>query len=143
MSGTDNPDIIICGVDNDETRIFVSEYGLAKNIPVIFSAVSRDANQGYVFIQKPGAACFGCVFPEAINNEATPCPGAPAMKDILKVVGGLVLFAVDTVLMDRPCNWNFRMTYLSGFLPDRKDLIPERADCPICSKFEGNFDAKS
>ncbi|MGP8321430.1 MAG: ThiF family adenylyltransferase [Methanosarcinaceae archaeon] len=128
------PDIVICGVDNDEARVSASSFGLKHNIPVIFTAVSRDANQGYTFIQKAGEACFGCVFPDAINNTKSPCPNTPAMKDILKIVGGMVLFAIDSILMDRKCNWNYRMFYLAGFMPDLKTVKECNPDCQLCSK---------
>lgn len=128
------PDLIVCGVDNDEARIASSKYSLANDIPVIFTAVSRDGNQGYVFIQKPDEACFGCVFPNSINNEVTPCPNVPAIKDILKVVAGLVIYGIDSVLMDRKITWNYRMVFLAGFMNDHKDLKVKNPDCQLCSK---------
>ncbi len=128
------PDIVICGVDNDQARISASSFGLKHNIPVVFTAVSRDANNGYVFIQKVGEACFGCLFPNAINNRKSPCPNAPAMKDILKVVSGMVLFAIDTVLMERKSSWNYRTLYLSGFMPEFVTVKDRNPDCRLCSK---------
>jgi len=128
------PDIFVCGVDNDEARICIAKYGLKHSIPVIFTAVSRDANQCYVFIQKPDQACFGCVFPEAIHNSVSPCPNTPSMKDIIKVASGLVLFAIDSVLMGRPITWNFRMFYLAGFMDDSKSVKQRNINCELCSK---------
>lgn len=132
-----NPDLVVCGVDNDEARICASKYGLKHNIPVIFTAVSRDANQGYLFIQEAECACFGCMFPDAINNQVTPCPNIPAMKDILKVVSGMVLFGIDSVLMDRKRTWNYRMIYLAGFMSDSKSLKKQNPTCLLCSKTNG------
>jgi len=129
-------DLIVCGVDNDETRIFVSRYAIKNMLPVIFSAVSRDANQGYVFVQEPGKACFGCAFPKAISNESTPCPNTPAIKDILKVVSGFALYAADTILVSRKRDWNFRMIYLAGFVPDENRWIERKPECPLCSVTE-------
>jgi len=135
------PDIIVCGVDNDEARVYSAQFGIKYNIPVIFTAVSRDANQGYVLIQKPGDACFGCVFPHAISNKTSPCPNTPAMKDILKIVSGMVLFGIDSVLMDRKCTWNYRMTYLAGFMDDHKAMKKCNPDCPLCAKTVGESNA--
>ena len=129
-----NPDIIICGVDNDQTRIFVSKYGLKHNIPVIFSAVSGDGNNGYVFVQESGGPCFGCAFPSAISNIKTPCPGVPAIKDILKVVSGFTLYAMDSILMERRRNWNLRLIFLSGDIPDGKNMLKRKDSCRLCSK---------
>jgi len=129
-------DVLVCGVDNDETRKFVAQYGLSAGIPVIFIAVSRDGNQGYVFVQRPKSACYGCAFPDAVNNEITPCPGVPAIKDILKVVAGVALYAIDTVLMGRKRNWNYRLIHLAGYMPDIFRTIEPLADCPLnCSKY--------
>ncbi len=130
------PDLFICGVDNDEARICTAKYGLANNIPVIFTAVSRDANQCYVFIQKVGEACFGCTFPEAIHNTVSPCPNIPSMKDVIKVASGFVLFAIDSVLTNRPISWNYRLIFLAGFLDDHKTVKERNPNCELCGKLE-------
>lgn len=129
--GTAPADVVICGVDNNETRAMVARHFLKKT-PVIFVAVSEDADHGYVFVQQPGTACYGCLFPEAVNDP-TQHPCSPAVIDILKVVAGIAVYAVDTLFMARKRTWNYRETFLSGFIPDRNTVIERRADCPICS----------
>lgn len=124
--------LIICGVDNNRARVNVARYALVRNLPVIFTAVSLDGNNGYIFVQEPGKACFGCLFPDAVSDERTPCPNTPAIKDILKVVSGFVLYLADSVLMRRPRNWNYRMIYLSGFAPDERRMIERNPECPLC-----------
>jgi len=126
-------DLLICGVDNEDTRLYATRYGLVNRIPVIFTAVSRDGNQGYVFVQQPSAACYGCAFPDAVSRGVTPCPGVPAIKDILKVVAGFVLYAADTLLVKRRRNWNYRDIHLAGFMPDTARMIERHPDCPLCS----------
>lgn len=124
----------ICGVDSNRTRKFVAQYYYEKNIPVVFTAVSEDANHGYVFVQEPGKACFGCAFPEEIKSDREPCPGSPAVKDILKTVSGIVLFAVDTLLMkDRNREWNLKQIFLDGSVPDGNRMVEKLSDCPICA----------
>jgi hypothetical protein len=39
-------DVAICGVDNNRARVAASGYFRSKSIPVIFTAVSRDADHG-------------------------------------------------------------------------------------------------
>lgn len=126
------PTVIVCGVDNDAGRVTAARLALRLRIPAVFTAVSLDADQGYCFIQVPGEACFGCLHPDAVTNEVTPCPNTPAIKDILKVVSGVVLYAVDSVLMGRPRAWNYRIIRLAGFLPDQAQVIARRPDCPLC-----------
>jgi len=126
-------DLLVCGVDNDGTRVFASKYALQHDIPAIFTAVSTDANHGYVLVQEAGGPCFGCLFPESISNDKSPCPGVPAVKDILKTVSGLVLYAADTILMERKRNWNYRTIYLAGFQGDMNWWLKPRRGCPLCS----------
>lgn len=125
-------DVAICGVDNNRTRVYASRYFYERGIPLIVIGLSRDANNGYVFVQKPGKACFGCAFPEAINDTYEPCPGIPAVIDIATVVSGLSLYAVDSVIMERKRNWNYRSVYLAGFVPDVKKYVERKKDCPLC-----------
>lgn len=125
--------VAVCGVDNDRTRMEVAEYFHKRGIPVIFIAVSDDANNGYVFIQEPGGPCFGCFFGSK-EVGGNPCPGTPAMIDILKVVAGFTLPAIDSLLMDRKVEWNYRRTYLDGFAPSSEIKMEKREDCRICGK---------
>jgi len=123
-------DIVICGVDNNEARVAAARYFL-NTTPVVFIAVSEDADHGYVFVQEPGKTCYGCLFPEAVNDTAQhPC--SPAIIDILKIVAGIATYAVDTLIMNRRRNWNYKEVFLSGVLPERNTMIEKRESCPIC-----------
>ena len=101
-------DVAICGVDNNPARILASRYFRSLNTPVIFTAVSADADHGYVFVQESSGPCFGCLFPDAVDSRSFPCPATPAIADILQAVGALTVYAVDTCLMNRPRSWNYR-----------------------------------
>lgn len=121
----------VCGVDNGEARVAVSRHFGKLGTPGLFIAVSLDAEAGYVFIQRPGEACFGCLFHRNPYGSPAPCR-TPACKDILKVVGGVALYAIDSLLMDRNRNWNYRCFHLAGFMPDELQTIEKRSDCPLC-----------
>jgi molybdopterin/thiamine biosynthesis adenylyltransferase len=124
---------VVCGVDNDGTRSFVSEFYRALGTPVVFLGTSRDANQGYVFVQESNGACFGCAFPNAVESTDDPISCAPSSKDILKVIAGFALTAVDSLVMPRRTrHWNFRQVFLNGVLEDKRLLIDRRSHCPIC-----------
>src|SRR5713226_3590169 len=45
-------DAVVCGVDNIPARVFASRQFRATGIPVVFTAVSRDGDHGYVFVQQ-------------------------------------------------------------------------------------------
>ena len=51
-----------------------------------------------------------------MNDERFPCPGTPAVADILQAVGSVAVYAVDTLLMKRPRSWNYRRISLSGMV---------------------------
>jgi molybdopterin-synthase adenylyltransferase len=125
-------DVAICGVDNNPARIAVSRYFRSRGVPVIFSAVSRDADHGYVFVQEPDGPCIACLFPDMVNDDRYPCPGTPAVADILQAVGAVAVYALDTLLMSRRRSWNFRRISLSDGALDGSARIPERVDCPLC-----------
>ncbi len=124
--------VAICGVDNNPARVAASRYFRAMGIPVIFTAVSRDAEHGYVFVQGREGPCIACSFPDMVNDDRYPCPGTPAIADILQAVGALSVYAVDTLLMQRPRAWNYRRISLAEPAQDGGAWIPQRAGCPIC-----------
>jgi len=131
---------IVCGVDNSETRVVASVHFRGLGIPVIFIAVDFLAECGHVFVQESTteAACFGCAFPGSLAPRKTPC-FVPSSKDILKVTAGLGLYAVDSLLMDRKRNWNYRLIHLAGFAPDVIETIERNPNCPLCgSKQQGS-----
>jgi adenylyltransferase/sulfurtransferase len=126
-------DVVVVGVDNNPTRVCAARHFRSLGVPVIFTAVSRTANNGYVFVQEPDGPCFGCLFPDVFADESYPCPGTPAIKDILKVVAGVVLYALDSVLMARPRQWNYKDIVLDGSIPGNDWRITARAECPLCA----------
>jgi molybdopterin/thiamine biosynthesis adenylyltransferase len=128
-------DFVVCGVDNAASRVAVSQYYRPLGTPVIYVNVNLQAECGHVFVQEstPTAACFGCAFPNSLAPRKAPC-FAPASVDILMVIAGFALYAIDTVLMDRKRNWNYRLIHLAGFAPDVMLNIERNSECPLCGK---------
>ncbi|MDX2181573.1 MAG: ThiF family adenylyltransferase [Bryobacteraceae bacterium] len=144
---------VICGVDNNPARTAVSFLARQNNIPAIFAAVSADGDHGYVFAQEASGPCLGCLFPDAVNDERYPCPGTPAIADILQVVaerlgiskcpgtpaiadilqavGSLATYALDSLFMARQRTWNYRRVKLSDGMFDCSTRILVREDCPL------------
>lgn len=125
-------DVVICGVDNNPARTLASQYFGSLKKPVIFTAVSADADHGYVFVQQPGRACLGCLFPDMVSDDRYPCPGTPAIADILQAVGALAVYAVDTLITNRQRTWNYRRLSLSGISGQGSAVIPQRLNCTNC-----------
>jgi len=127
-------DVAICGVDNNPARVAASWFFRRKRIPVIFTAVSRDADHGYVFVQDKGGPCIACMFPDMVNDDRFPCPGTPAIADILQAVGSFAIYAVDTVLMKRSRTWNYRRVSLSDPDLDGGSMIAQKEECELCKR---------
>jgi len=118
-------------VDNNPARVAASRYFRARGIPVIFTAVNLTGDHGYVFVQGKDGPCIACLFPDIVNDDRYPCPGTPAIADILQAVGSLAVYTVDTLLMDRPRKWNYRRISLADGSQDGSALLPARLHCPI------------
>jgi molybdopterin/thiamine biosynthesis adenylyltransferase len=124
-------DIAVVGVDNNPTRIAAAKHYLAQRTPVVFLAVDQRAAKGYVFVQasQPGEACFLCLFPDAREDRRVlQCAGASI--EILKVVAGIALYAVDSLLMARPRPWNYKEVFLDQG-PDGHRKIHLRSNCAL------------
>lgn len=127
-------DLAICGVDNNPTRASASRYFRNLGVPVIFTAVSTDANHGYVFVQGLDGPCFACLHPDAVTDGRYPCPGTPAIVDILQVVGALAVYAVDSCLMSRARSWNYRRLSLADGMEDSSFRMPIRDGCGFVAR---------
>lgn len=125
-------DVAICGVDNNPARIAASRYFRSIATPVIFTAVSADGDHGYVFVQEKEGPCIGCLFPDMADDDRYPCPGTPAVIDILQAVGALAGYAVDTLLTQRHRVWNHRKVRLSDGTIEGSAVIDPRPGCRMC-----------
>ena len=131
------PDIIFGNVDNQfaDTRLRISQDCHIMGIPCILLGVTPDAGAGYVFVQKSGETCWNCIFKTEMqrhDSNARQCPGSPASIDILKVLGGLALYAADSLLMSRPCDWNYWYVSLGQSDFGGPELVKPRCDCIVC-----------
>lgn len=133
---------VVCGVDNSEARVASSNYYRRLATPVIFIAVDLLAECGHVFVQEstPTTPCFGCAFPRSMAVRKAPC-FVPSSKDILKVVAGLALYAIDSVLMTRKRNWNYRRVHLAGYAPPVQINVEKQANCPLCFSTQQGYPA--
>lgn len=133
------PDIIVAAVDNQlpTTRLDVCRIGVLRRIPTVIMGATVDANGGYVHLYTPGNACWACLNgPDlrAGDGEYVRCPESAASVDILKVLGGIALYAIDTVLMNRPRDWNYWTVSLKDGGFGGSTMLPRRPDCPVCGR---------
>lgn len=131
-------EVVVCGVDNNPARVAASRYFRHHGVPVIFTGVSRDGDCGYVFVQESHGPCIGCIYPDMADDDHYPCPGTPAIADILQAVGSLAVYAVDTLLMKRLRTWNYRRISLSDASGDGASLVGPRPGCRIVATTPSN-----
>lgn len=127
-------DVGVCGVDNNPARSSACRFFRDKHIPVVFTAVSADADHGYVFVQGAKGPCLGCLFPDFVADGRYPCPGTPAISEVLQAVGALAVYAIDTLIVLRERTWNYRKVSLSNGQVDASALILVHEHCPICAR---------
>ena len=123
--------IAICGVDNNPARVAASRYFRKALTRVVFTGVSVDGDHGYVFVQDKTGPCIGCLYPDIADDRRFPCPGTPAVADIVQLIGAFAVYVVDTVFMNRPRNWNYRRANLSAGTLDGAGAIESRIDCLV------------
>jgi molybdopterin-synthase adenylyltransferase len=70
-------DIAICGVDDNQSRVRIAKYYHDLGTPVINVAMDYKAENGHVFVQEPGGACFGCAFPKLEMTQRPPVRQQP------------------------------------------------------------------
>jgi molybdopterin/thiamine biosynthesis adenylyltransferase len=127
-------DVIVCAVDNNGARVNVCRHYLDTR-PVVYLGVDEMADHGYVFVQERPGPCFACLFPHALDeDDGGQCAKVGAVKDILKVVAGMALYVVDSLLMPRKRAWNYKEITLAGFAPGVSRCIERRERCPVCTK---------
>lgn len=65
---------IVVGVDNNDARLAASTLGLRRQIPVVFSMLSRDGLRAQIFLQRPGGPWLSCVLLDP--ESSAPCAAA-------------------------------------------------------------------
>lgn len=128
-------DVVVSAVDDAQTRIAIDQFALDRKIPAIFGGASERADYANIFVQEVGKTCFACAFPDQAEGARTPCPGSPAIKDLFMQVGGLMVYAIDTLFMDRPRDWNLHSLCPSDAELTRSGWAPRREDCPVCGEY--------
>jgi molybdopterin/thiamine biosynthesis adenylyltransferase len=128
-------DVGVCLVDSDAARLFCARWFRAQHTPLLVAGFSPLADRGYVFVQAgeagADAGCLCCLFPELAGSDRFyRCAAQTA--DLPLVMGGLLLYAVDSLVMGRPRDWNYREVGLGSGVLDVATQVPSRPGCPLC-----------
>ena len=128
------PDAIISGVDNNGTRREIQEYSRKRNVPLVTVGVARDASGAYVFIQNPNEklGCLGCFLGAQLKNQPkSSCPGTPAVLDILQCIGGMALYALSSLFMERTRAWNL-LKFFPASGTSQPFVLGKDPNCHLC-----------
>ena len=128
----EDSDVILCLVDNEESRYDASRYAFEREIPVVFAAVSDSAVNGYVFLQDNKSGCYACLWHserDKDDSEKRHCV-APSAIYMHSIIIGLVVYEALSVLMDWREPWRYYEFFLDG---STRAFTPGKIrDCPIC-----------
>jgi molybdopterin/thiamine biosynthesis adenylyltransferase len=124
-------DAAFVAADNNAVRRVASSYFRQEGIPLIVAGLSPGADTGYVFVQEGDGPCWGCLFPDRVD-DATAYECVPACGDIAKAVAAVAAYAYTTLFSRRARDWNYYELNLSGPNASRTCWIPRRSRCPLC-----------
>lgn len=130
INAFDDVDIIACLVDNEQTRHDASLFGLERDIPVIFSAVSDTSLNGYVSVQTNNGPCFNCWSPRDANGQERQQCIDPSVIYIHTTVVGVAVFITTWLMHDLELPWNHYPLNLDA--ESTPYLREKRDDCDIC-----------
>lgn len=129
------PDVVLCGVDNDEARVAVARFSVLHYIPVVFIAVSKDGEAFSLFIQRPRQACLACRQPSVLEpKEPQLCIPVPAIADILQVAAGFGARAVVGELLGSPISDEYNLRQITFTKFDIKQQVQRNPDCVLCGE---------
>ncbi len=130
-------DLLVVGVDNNGCRLAAAREARSRQIPAVFTMLSRDGMRCQCFLQgpNPGDACLWCALPNLDPNTAAPCAAAVISSCFL--AAALTTFFCHRALMGWPDGvepFNWREDDLLGSTPAQVGRIRKRINCPVCGK---------
>jgi molybdopterin/thiamine biosynthesis adenylyltransferase len=130
-------DLLVVGVDRNDCRLTAVRLARQRQIPAVFTMLSLDGMRCHCFLQGPDPrdACLWCALPNLKTDSASPCAAAVISSCFL--AAAFTTFFIHRALMDWPPGtepFNWRESDLLGSSPDAHGLVPQRPDCPVCSK---------
>ena len=129
-------DILIVGVDNNSCRLRCVQEAKKRQIPAVFTMLSRDGMRCQCFLQGPllSDPCLWCALPNLDPESSSPCASAIISSCFLATA--FTLFFVHRAVMGWPDKvepFNWRESDLLGIVPDAVGMIARRSDCPVCN----------
>lgn len=124
-----NPDVIVDGLDNFDTRYLLNDQSIKKNIPLVHGAIWGLTGQVTV-VQPPETPCLKCLFAEAPPRELFPVVGVtPGLTGCIQAMEVLkLLTGVGTPLKGK-------LLYFDGQdMTFRMLKVGKAPNCPACGR---------
>lgn len=122
-------DLIVDGLDNNESRFILNWQSVKKRRPIVYGAVQ--GWEGFVgLFHPPETACIACILPkESIGSDVIPVPGvSPGIVGVLQASEVLkFLMGVERTLLSR------LLVYDSRNLTFDIVVIEKNPNCPHCA----------
>jgi molybdopterin-synthase adenylyltransferase len=138
------PDLILDGTDNFETRYLMNDYAVRQGVPWIYGAAV--GSYGLAMPVFPGrTACLRCVYPDPPAGIQPTCETAGVLNVITSLVASIQVAAALRILSGHAAEIEPRITRVdlwSGGI--RQTPVPPRdPDCPTCVGREFPFLAET
>ncbi len=96
-----NPDVVLDGTDNFETRYLINDFAVREGVPWIY--VAAVGSYGVTMNVLPGkTACLACVFPEPPQGALETCDTAGVLNSAVNAAASLASAEVLKLLVGAP-----------------------------------------
>jgi molybdopterin-synthase adenylyltransferase len=131
------PDVILDGADNFETRYLINDYAVSRNLPWIYGAAI--GSYGIMMPVIPGrTACLRCLYPDPPEGVQPTCETAGVLGAITGVIASLQAADALKVLSGNASAVKPRITTIDVWDNHvrQSEQPPAAADCPACGARE-------
>jgi adenylyltransferase/sulfurtransferase len=134
LIGDADPDLILDGTDNFETRYLINDYAIKKRIPWIYGAAV--GSYGLCMPVLPGeSACLRCVYPDPPSGDQPTCETSGVLATITTLIGALQVTAALQILSGHADQVPRKLTTVDVWTGTLRSITqPERdPECSCCA----------
>ena len=132
----DDYDLIIDGVDNQNTRRLINKTAVELGLPVVHGAITQWEGQVAIWDPSFGGPCYNCVFPEdPAPGQALSCAEAGVLGPLPGMVGTTMAAEAIKRITGAGTPLIGSMMMIDALDAEtRKIKVKRRADCTVCGK---------
>jgi adenylyltransferase/sulfurtransferase len=132
----DRYDAVIDGTDNFPTRFLVNDACFFRRKPLIYGSVFRFEGQASVFLDRPDAPCYRCLFPEPPPPGETPsCQEAGILGVVPGVIGVIQATEFVKFVLKLGDSLTGRLLIYNALeMSFRTVKLRKNPDCPLCGR---------